>query len=159
MANKQSVVEVVFDLIKPVADEMKLEIWDVKFEKIGPDWFLRIFIDKVDKNNGELDINDCENFSRKIDPIIDEADPIAQSYFLEVSSPGIERELTKNEHLKRYLNSNISVTFIRPVDGLKNVVGKLVRFEDNLITVVLEDGSELVFNKKETASIKLCFEN
>ncbi len=155
LSSKKNIVSIVFDLVKPVADEMNFEIWDVKFEKVGPDWFLKIFIDK---KSGKIDINDCENFSRKIDPIIDESDPIAQSYFLEVSSPGVERELVTNEHLNRYLGSDVNVVFIRPFNNLKNITARLVNVENDVITVELKNGETVSFDRKQAAKINLSFD-
>ncbi|MBP0979747.1 MAG: ribosome maturation factor RimP [Oscillospiraceae bacterium] len=154
MANKKNTVEIVLDIIKPVADEMNLKIWDVRFEKEGPNWFLKIFIDK----EKGVDINDCENFSRKIDPILDEVDPIEQSYYLEVSSPGVERELIKDWHIKKYIGQDVNIKFIRPINNIKEIVARLVSFEDNIITIILKDGSQLSFDKKEAAIIKLNFD-
>ena len=90
-------------LAKPVAEEFGVFIWDVRFEKEGSLWYLRIFIDK----DGGVDINDCENVSRRMSDILDEKDPTEQSYILEVSSPGVERDLTKKAHFDAYIGSMI----------------------------------------------------
>mgnify|MGYP004511400529 CR=1 FL=1 len=154
MANKKnSTVETVFKIVEPIAEKMQLDIWDIRFEKEGPNWFLKIFIDKKDGVN----INDCENFSRNIDPLIDEIDPIEHSYFLEVSSPGIERELTRDWHIKKYIGSIINIKFIRNVNGYKNLEARLINFDGDILTVLLNDGLEMSFNKKEAAYIKLPF--
>ena len=91
---KGNTVEIVTDIVKPVIEEMGLTLWDVRFEKEGAGWYLRVFIDK----EGGVDINDCENVSRATDPLIDEADPITQAYYYEVSSPGIGRALVRPWH-------------------------------------------------------------
>ena len=155
MSNKKNTAKIISEIVQPVADEMNLYIWDIKFEKEGPDWFLKIFIDK----DGGVDINDCEKFSRKIDSLIDEADPIEHSYYLEVSSPGVDRKLIKDWHIKKYIGSKIDINFIRPINGIKNVVATLINFENNIITISLDDNSEMSFNKKDTSSIKLHFDN
>ncbi len=95
----------VWEIAKPIADELGVEIWDIRFLKEGTDWFLRIFIDKPEG----ISINDCENMSRAIDAPLDELDPIEQSYCLEVSSPSLERELTRPEHFERYSGSPVKV--------------------------------------------------
>lgn len=154
MANKKNTSELVYEIVNPIADEMNLIIWDVRFEKEGPHWFLRIFIDK---ENG-VDINDCENFSRKIDKLIDEEDPIEQSYYLEVSSPGIERELVRDWHITKYVGNFIDVKLIRSINGLKNFTAKLVDFKNGVITVLTENDILLTFNKKDAANIKLHFD-
>ena len=82
-------------LVRPVVEGMGLSLWDVRFEKEGPDWYLRVLIDKPD---GTMDTDTCALVSHAIDPVIDEADPIDQSYFLEVGSPGLGRRLTREEH-------------------------------------------------------------
>ena len=81
-------------IVRPVVEGMGLRLWDVRFEKEGPDWFLRVLIDR----DTPLDTDTCEAVSRAIDPLLDEADPIDQSYYLEVGSPGLGRKLTRPEH-------------------------------------------------------------
>ena len=85
-------------LARPVAEELGLQLWDVRFVKEGADWYLRFFIDR----EGGVTINDCEEMSRRLDKLLDEADPIACSYCLEVSSPGVERELIRPEHFEQF---------------------------------------------------------
>ena len=92
-----SAVKVVEALVRPVVEGMNLRLWDVRFEKEGPDWFLRVLIDRDEP----LDTDTCEAVSRGIDPLLDEADPIEQSYYLEVGSPGLGRRLTRPEHYEQ----------------------------------------------------------
>lgn len=87
-SGKKNTVGIVTDLVRPITDELGLDLWDVRFEKEGSTWYLRIFLDKEEGVN----IDDCENVSRRLSPILDETDPIVQSYTLEVSSPGIGRD-------------------------------------------------------------------
>ena len=93
---KKNTAEIAAELANPILLQMGLKLWDVRFEKEGGRWFLRYFIDK----EGGVNINDCENFSRAIDPVLDAADPIDQAYCLEVSSPGVERDLVKPWHFE-----------------------------------------------------------
>ncbi len=144
-------VAAVWDIAKPIADELGLEIWDIRFVKEGSDWFLRIFIDK----DGGVSIDDCENMSRAIDEPLDEADPIEQSYCLEVSSPGVERELTRDTHFEACTGEKIKVKFIRAVDGKREYSGVLSGFDGKLITLLCDDGRSISFEKKETSYIKL----
>ena len=95
--NSGGAVKTVEALARPVVEGMGLRLWDVRFEKEGPDWFLRILIDRDEP----LDTDTCEAVSRAIDPLLDEADPIEQSYYLEVGSPGLGRRLTRPEHYER----------------------------------------------------------
>lgn len=144
-------VSAVWQLAEPIARELGLELWDVCFVKEGVSWFLRVFIDK----DGGVGIEDCEKMSRALDAPLDEADPIEQSYCLEVSSPGIERELTREEHFKKYLGAGVLVRFIRPRDGKRDFSGVLEAFDGKSITLRLEDGSGLCFEKKEASYVKL----
>ena len=101
----------------PFAKELGLELWDVRFVKEGADWFLRFFIDK----EGGVNINDCENLSRALDAPLDEADFIEQGYYLEVSSPGLNRELTKERHFEQMMGEPILVKLYRAIDGTKEL--------------------------------------
>lgn len=144
-------VAAVWKIAQPIADELGLRIWDIRFVKEGADWFLRIFIDK----DGGVDINDCENMSRAIDKPLDDADPIEQSYCLEVSSPGIERELCSEKHFEECEGEKIKVKLIRAVDGTREFCGILESHDGMRITLRLEDGSAMSIEKKETSYIKL----
>lgn len=144
-------VSAVWDIAQPIARQLGLELWDVRFVKEGVSWYLRIFIDK----EGGVDINDCENMSRALDEPLDRADPIEQSYCLEVSSPGIERELTREEHFTACLGEKIKLRLIRPRDGQRDYSGVLESHDGSDITLRLENGEGLCVNKKETSFIKL----
>ncbi len=144
-------VSAVWDIARPIAEKLGLELWDIRFVKEGVSWFLRIYIDKEDG----VDINDCERMSRALDAPLDEADPIEQSYCLEVSSPGIERELTREEHFQACLGEKIKIKLIRPRDNVRDFSGVLESYDGADITVRLENGEELRINKKETSFIKL----
>ncbi|MDR3644845.1 MAG: ribosome maturation factor RimP, partial [Clostridia bacterium] len=126
-AKKGGVAAVVAALAQPVAEELGLELWDVEFVKEGASWFLRIFLDK----DGGITLDDCERFHRRIDPVIDEADPVAQSYYLEVSSPGVERELKKPGHFEHELGKPVRVKLFHPDgSGRKELTGVLEAFSD-----------------------------
>ena len=130
-------VAAVWEIAAPVAEQLGLSIWDIRFQKEGVSWYLRIYIDK----EGGVGITDCENFSRAVDGPLDEADPIEQSYYLEVSSPGVERQLTRDEHFKKYIGSPVMVRLIRPRDGERDFKGTLESYDNGMITVTREDGS------------------
>ena len=155
MANSKgkNTVTVVEEIARPIADELGLRIWDVRYLKEGSQWFLRVFIDK----DGGVDINDCERMSRALDEPLDQADPIDGEYILEVSSPGIERELVKPEHFAAFIGADIMVKMIRPIDGIgKEFKGVLTAFEDGEVTVTDHSGENTVtINKKDAAYIKL----
>ena len=103
MAKERKATDIVEELARPICEQQGLILWDVTFEKEGPDWFLRIYIDK----EGGVFIEDCENLSRTVDPMIDEADPISQGYWLEVSSAGLGRKMTKEFQNKKKKGGDI----------------------------------------------------
>lgn len=110
-------------LAEPLARQLGLRIWDVRFVKEGADWYLRVFIDR----DGGVSIDDCVDLTRLLSPALDEADPIDQSYCLEVSSPGVERELTRPEHFEAYRGRAVTVRLIRPRDGQRDFTGRRLR--------------------------------
>ena len=147
-----NIAESVKAIARPIAENFGVRIWDVRFLKEGAEWYLRIFIDK----DGGVDINDCENVSRGVDPLLDEKDFISQNYILEVSSPGLERELTRDEHFEEYVGKDIKVRLIRPIEGLgKEFCGVLKGFEAGELTVEDYSGeNQVTVNKKDTAWVK-----
>ena len=151
--NSGKVTDIVANAVLPICDEMGLKIWDVTFEKEGADWFLKVLIEK---DKGELDILECEAFSRRIDPIIDELDPIEQSYYLEVGSPGLGRKLRTREHFERFVGESVYVRLIRPNEnGEREITAKLLGVDN--ITISLEEIGEIKLS--ETAFVKLCDDN
>ncbi len=150
MAKKLNTATVVRQAIAPIAEQQQIVLWDVRFEKEGPDWYLRAFIDK----EGGIGLEDCEKFSRAIDPILDQLDPTEHSYFLEVSSPGIGRLLQNDDHLKAYIEKMVEVKLIRPDEaGKKEFVGMLKSYDDNSVSVLIEEELK-TFDKKAMAFIK-----
>ena len=117
-----SAAERVYSLIKETVEEQGVELWDVRFVKEGASWYLRVFIDKQDG----ITIDDCTNVSHAIDPVIDEADPIDKSYYLEVCSCGIERELSKPEHFEKVLGQDEPIE--RILSKISLLVEKLLSF-------------------------------
>ena len=144
-------VNTVWQIAEPLAKELGLEIWDVRFEKEGADWFLRIFIDK----EGGVSIDDCVDMSHAIDKPLDDADPIEQSYCLEVCSPGVERELKRDEHFMKFIGEAVMVKLIRPLEGKREYNGILASYDSGSFELRLEDGTGLMINKKETSYVKL----
>ena len=151
MAKGGNTVKIVWDIVEPFAEELGLKIWDVRFLKEGSSWFLRIFIDK----DGGVSIDDCVDLTHAINKPLDEADPIEQAYFLEVSSPGVERDLVRDEHFEAYIGEKIKVKMIRPVEGKREFNGILADYSDGNITISLEDESGFTFTKKEASWIKV----
>ena len=139
-------------IAEPFADQLGLTLWDVRFVKEGASWYLRYLIDK----EGGVTIEDCVALSRLLNPALDEADPISQSYCMEVMSPGIERELTRPEHFEAYLDWAVVVKLIRPRDGVREFAGILNAYDDSgAVTITTEDGEELRFEKKNIALVHI----
>ena len=144
------VTETVTALAAPVAAELGLELWDVEYVREAGQWFLRVYIDK----DGGVSINDCEALSRALDPVLDEADPIPDSYVFEVSSAGAERELKRPGDFERFMGSPVMIKLYRPRNGLKEIPGILRGYEDGRVTV--EAGKETItFEKSEVALVRL----
>lgn len=145
----KNVATTVRDIIAPVADELGYYIWDVEFVKEGADKHLRITID----NEEGITIEDCEKFHRAIDAPLDEADPIAESYILEVSSPGIERELKYPEHIEACEGWDVEVKLYAPRNGSKLFRGVLIGYDEEG-NIAVEIGEEkITFKPDEVAKI------
>lgn len=150
--NGQNTVQLVENLVKPIIEEMGLSLWDVRFEKEGPDWFLRIYLDK----EGGLDMLSCEQATRAINPVIDEADPIDQSYYMEVGSPGLGRKLTREEHYTALQGQKVAARLIRPDEqGRRDLEGILKGLQDGMVTLETESG-EVSFLRSGASFVKLC---
>lgn len=129
MANKKSggVAGAVKALAQPLADELGYILWDVEYVREGADYYLRITLD----NEQGITIEDCERFSRAIDPVLDEADPVPDSYHLEVSSPGIERELKTPEHIAACCGWDVEAKLFSLLEGSRTWRGVLVGMDEN----------------------------
>ncbi len=149
----KNVISAVRELVTPYAEELGLDIWDVRYLKEGSQWYLRIFIEK----DGGVDINDCEKMSRAIDKPLDDKDLIDNEYILEVSSPGVERELINDEHFEKYIGADIMVKMIRPIEGIgKEFKGKLTDYDKGTVLITDHSGENQVsISKKDAAYIKL----
>lgn len=149
--------KVVEELVRPTIEGMGLRLWDVRFEKEGPDWFLRVLIENADRET-PLDTDTCEAASRAIDPILDEADPIDQSYYLEVGSPGLGRRLTRPEHYEALKGQKCAAHLIRPDEaGRRDVEGILQGLDaDGTVTLLADGGDVIAFPVKSAGYVKLC---
>ena len=147
------ITEQVWAFAEPVVQAHGCSLWDVEYVKEGGDWFLRLYIDK----EGGVDINDCEAISRAVDPILDEKDPILDSYSFEVCSAGLERVLKRPGDFEQFLGSTVLVRLYKPVDGRKEVVGTLTGYEDGAVTITV-NGSPVRFEKNEVALVRLYVE-
>ena len=152
-SKKPNTVAVATQLAEPVIEEMGLMLWDVRYEKEGSSWYLRYFIEK----EGGVTIDDCEAFSRRMSDILDEADPISQSYYLEVGSPGLGCKLTRDAHFAAKRGQKVLAHLIRPDGaGRRDIAGILGGKEGPLVTLALEDGTQAVVDQKDASYFKLC---
>ena len=136
--------------------ENNLELWNVEFVKEVKDWFLRVYIDKAASCEGEyVSIEECENASRYLSEILDEKNPIEQNYYLEVSSPGLDRELITEDHYKRYIGSQVEMKLYKAIDGRKEINGCLSEVNDDNYVIEVEDGNKITIEKSQVARTKL----
>ena len=140
------ITEKVEALAKPVVEDEGCELWAVEYVREAGSWYLRVLIDK----DGGVGIDDCERISRRLDPILDEADPIPDSYVFEVGSAGAERELKRPSDFERYIGSEIEVKLYQPYQGKKSYVGTLEAYVGGDVTV-----SSVLLKKEQSAQVKL----
>ncbi len=144
------ITEFVAQFAKPIVEAHGCQLWDVEYVREGSERFLRLYLDK----DGGVDISDCEAISRAVDPILDEKDPIPESYHFEVCSAGLERALKRPGDFQRFMGSNVTVKLYRPRNGLKEIPAILRGYDDGRITV--EAGKETItFEKSEVALVRL----
>ena len=152
---KKSIKETVRDAIESTVSDLGYRIWDITYTKIGADYHLEITID----NDKGIDITDCEKVHRTIDPILDEVDPIEDFYYLEVSSPGIERELRTDDHISLSVGQRVEAKLFAPKDGMKSVIGNLLSYENGTVLIGC-DGAEYSLTRSEISKLKtIYFEN
>lgn len=150
----KNVASTVRELVTPTAEDMGYSVWDVEFVREGADKYLRITID----NEEGITIDDCEKFHRAIDPILDEADPISEAYILEVSSPGIERELKCDEHISVCIGWDVEVRLYKPRDGAKRFIGVLLGLNDEGDIVISQNDAEMTFKKSDVAKLSTYYD-
>lgn len=141
----------VYEIAKPIADGLGLKIWDVTFDKEGSLWYLRVFIDRFD---GGVSMEDCENMTRPLSEALDKADPIEQNYMLEVGSPGLGRELKRPEHFEEFLECPVRIRYIRETDGQKEFIAILKGYTKDAVSVVTEEGDREI-KLSDTAFVRL----
>lgn len=145
-----SIEEKVENLLQDKIKELGYELYDVEYAKEGKNYFLRIFID----SEKGIDLNDCEKVNDGIMDLLDEADYIKEQYFLEVSSPGIERILKKDKHLDLSLGEEIEVNLFKPLDKKKTLDGILTGYDESSITMMYEN-DEITIERKNISLMKL----
>ena len=149
----KKVTELTAELAAPVVAEQGCELWDVEYVKEAGTWYLRLYIDK----DGGVSINDCEAFSRALDPLLDEADPIPDSYHFEVCSAGLERVLKRPSDFEKFLGADVLVKLYRPRSGAKELKGVLTAYENGNVTID-QAGTPVTLEKQEIALVRLYVE-
>lgn len=147
---KKTIEEIVAGVAQPVTEKYLYELIDVEFIKEGPYWYLRIYIDKP----GGVTIDDCQAVSEEVSEKLDKIDPIEQSYFLEVSSPGLDRPLKKEKDFEKYKGETVEVKTFQVVNGKKIFEGELIGLIDNKV-VIKEPGEEIIeFDRDKLAVVR-----
>ena len=144
------ITELVERLARPVVEENGCSLWDVEYVREAGTWYLRVFIDR----DGGVSIDDCERVSRRLDPILDEEDPIPDSYVFEVGSAGADRELKRPGDFEQFMGSEVEVKLYRPVDGSKHYTGTLSGYEAGAVSLTVGEKT-LRFPKEQVAQVRL----
>lgn len=151
---KQKITDIVEELLRDFLAEERYELYHSEFVKEGKDWFLRVYIDKPE-NQGYISTEDCEKVSRFLSDKLDEADPVDKVYYLEVSSPGMDRVLVKPEHYIRYIGKQVEVKLYKGKDGTKNIQGTIKSCDGTNLTVEDKQGKEWELTLDEIARTRL----
>ncbi len=144
--------ETLYELALPVCERHGVYIYNTEYKKEGSEYYLRLFIDK----DGGVTIEDCENVSREISPLLDDVTFIKEAYIFEVSSPGIDRVLSKPWHFEKVMGQEIDIKLFAPIEGTKEICAVLKGYDNGKITVEY-GGKELEIEEKQTASVRLAF--
>lgn len=151
---KIKVEQIVEEMLLPIMDDLQCELVDIEYKKEGSHWYLRIYIDKYPDS---VTIDDCQAVSERISDLLDERDPIPHSYFLEVSSPGLDRVLKKDSDFERYKGFKVDVSLYKPIKGKKKYTGELMGLDGNHI--VIRDSNEVLsFSRTDVAMVRLTVE-
>jgi ribosome maturation factor RimP len=151
--SKQKLEPIVQELAQPICDELNYELVDVEYKKEGSHWYLRIYIDKP----GGISIDDCQAVSERISDILDKVDPIPHSYFLEVSSPGLDRILKKDSDFIKYKGSKVDISLYKPVHGKKKHTGELIGLINDEL-VIKNNGGTMAFKRADVGQVRLSVE-
>lgn len=154
---KKKIKDIIEDVSADFLKENSMELYNVEFLKEGRDWFLRVYIDKISEGEEEVYVStdDCEKVSRFLSEKLDELDPIEQNYYLEVSSPGMDRQLFTPKHYERFAGKLIEVKLYKGVDGKKNFEGILKGLQDENVVIIDENDKEWMFPLTQVAKANL----
>lgn len=154
MSKRESYEQKTEEILTPIMEEYGFELVDVEYVKEGGTWYLRAYIDKP----GGISIDDCEVVSRRLSDILDEKDFIDDSYIMEVSSPGLGRPLKKEKDFKRSLGKEVEIRTYRMIDKQKEFTGILKEYDENTVTIALDEETVKTFEKGDIALIRLAFD-
>lgn len=154
MGKKETYEAKAEELLTPILDGFGFELVDVEYVKEGGNWYLRGYIDK----DGGITVDDCADVSRIFSDRLDEEDFIEESYIMEISSPGLGRPLKKEKDYARSMGKELEVRTYRPVDRKKEFYGVLTAYDTDSVTIEIEDGSKMTFQKSDIALIRLAFD-
>ena len=154
MAKREEYEAKTESFLMPLMKENNFELVDVEYVKEAGNWYLRAYIDK----EGGITVDDCEIISRRLGDWLDEKDIIADSYILEVSSPGLGRPLKKDKDFNRSIGEDVDIKLYKPLNKQKDFTGTLISFDKDTVTIAQEDGAELTLNRPEIALIRLAFD-
>ena len=141
-------------LLEPILRENHFELYDIEYVKEGGSWYLRAYIDK---ENG-VTVDDCVLVSRALSDLLDQHDFISDSYVLEVSSPGLGRQLKRDKHFEKSIGEEVEVKLYRPLNKQKEFIGLLTAFDQKTITLSLEDGTDMQIPRADIAMVRLTFD-
>lgn len=145
------ITDSVTELAKPVVEQAGCTLWDVEYVREAGTWYLRVFIDK----EGGVSIDDCEAISRALDPILDEADPVPDSYVFEVGSAGAERELKRPGDFQQFTGSEVELRLYQPLEGSKSFVGTLKSYDEDGTVTITVGKKDMSFTRAQTAQVRL----
>lgn len=151
--SKRRTEDITREIALPILDDLGYELVDIEYKKEGAHWYLRLYIDKP---NG-ITLDDCQEASQRIGEMLDKKDPIAHNYYLEVSSPGLDRPLKKEEDFIRYKGHKVDVSLYKPIAGSRKHTGKLIGLIDDVIEIDV-DGKSMKFERDDVAIVRLTIE-
>ncbi|KNF08858.1 ribosome maturation factor RimP [Gottschalkia purinilytica] len=149
---KRSDIEnMVTEMLDPILEELNFELVDVEYIKEGPNMYLRIYIDKP----GGINIDDCQKVSEQVSELLDEKDPIEENYFLEVSSPGLDRPLKKEKDFQSSIGKDVEISLYKPLNGKKKFAGKLLKFDNEKVYIEDDTIGEIAIERESISKINL----
>lgn len=152
--NRRNIIKIVQEHCEPIIEDLGYDLVDLEFVKEKGDYFLRFYIGKA----GGITIDDCQKVSEIIGDELDEIDPIKESYYLEVSSPGLDRPLKTDKDLKRNIGMNVELSLYKTIDGKKAYIGELLDYSDEYITILEENQGKKDIERDAISNIKLVIE-